>query len=1044
MNPSRRRRSLLLVVAVIASTLTFVTGGPASARMASAVPEVPEIVGRACDPGEGVTIVADFRELDPDAIRVGCAEGEQANGIEALVEAGFTIDDDAFDNGTICQIEGLPVEGYPTCWFDGFWGYWKTEDGDWSWSDVGAGNGPLPVDTVEAWSWTDEIDEETYEGPPPRISLDDVVNPTAPSTPDCTAIPQLPAITILHRDEVLPVTLADGGDVEVALVDEGADPADADHRILTELSLADESGPTRVVARRAGDDCPDAPIFDFTYDVRDAYAPRRNSEGAGAPSPAVERTSEDIIGWATGWENYVPGPNVSASFQNPDNAIGGGGGLVVLGDRGEITLTFEDPIVDRPGYDLAVFENGFEINGPNELDFLEFAYVEVSSNGTDFVRFDSGSRQTDPVGSFAGQRANLVGGLAGKDLKNWGTPFDLAALANKPSVRSGLVDLDAITHVRLVDVTGDGDDLDSFGRPIHDPHPTSGSGGFDLEGVAVLDQTPTDPPCAVDGSGGTDAALDWLACEIDRSGGHLPNFSGGPDHGLTLDAILAFAIHDRTDDPAAVAALDTIFEDVRDYTTDAAWGDGEGRTAGAIAKVLLAGLLMDADVTDVDGLDLEVELRGLLATDGPDEGRFSDRSSHDGSNGFGQTLAMLALSRTEEGVPEASVDFLLDQQCPNGGFRGAYNTPGGCTDDGAADPDYTAMAIAALDTAVQTTEVRTAIDDGANWLVSKQGESGGISGHPVFSPAENTNTSGIGAQALRSVGRTDAADAAADWVFGLQIVDGQNGDLADHLGAIAFTRAAFDDAIESGLPDQRLDQWRRATAQAVLVTAPSFGVAGDDPPIDEPRDAAESWILALHEDLLDRAATEAEIDAIRGRLDGGTPKRTIARELSATPEWVSTIVTRFYRDTLDRDPDAAGLAYWVDQIRTGKRTVANVAADFYSSGEYHARVGGTAEAWVTALYDALLHRAPDAPGLDHWVRRTAARGRRDVARSFYASAESRRDRVETLYRALLGRSADAEGRNHWAGRIATEGDLALAVHLTVSAEYQAKANIRFP
>ena len=38
----------------------------------------------------------------------------------------------------------------------------------------------------------------------------------------------------------------------------------------------------------------------------------------------------------------------------------------------------------------------------------------------------------------------------------------------------------------LVDVLGDGTNLDSEGDPIYDPHPPTGSAGFDLDAIAVL------------------------------------------------------------------------------------------------------------------------------------------------------------------------------------------------------------------------------------------------------------------------------------------------------------------------------------------------------------------------------------------------------------------------------------------------------------------------------------------------------------------------------------------------------------------------------
>ena len=70
--------------------------------------------------------------------------------------------------------------------------------------------------------------------------------------------------------------------------------------------------------------------------------------------------------------------------------------------------------------------------------------------------------------------------LAGKTLRGFGTPFDLRELAGTPGL-----DTRRVTHVRIVDVVGDGSSRDSYGNPIYDPFPTWGSGGFDLDGVGV-------------------------------------------------------------------------------------------------------------------------------------------------------------------------------------------------------------------------------------------------------------------------------------------------------------------------------------------------------------------------------------------------------------------------------------------------------------------------------------------------------------------------------------------------------------------------------
>jgi hypothetical protein len=313
---------------------------------------------------------------------------------------------------------------------------------------------------------------------------------TAPPLEECP-VPSVPVLSIIDDDEVLPVDIDGDGPVEVAVLPAGDDSAAADYEVTDSVALVGRSGPTRVLARSAATDCAVGAVFDAVYDVRSTYTGRPDL--VGSSSNAVAATSTVLTGWAGAVVDYQPGADVNPSFQTPANAVGPyGTDVVVLGNGGRITLGFDTPIIDGPGDDLAVFENGFT-SGTAELVYTELAYVEVSSNGTDFVRFDSASRQPDPVGSFAFQDPRLLGGLAGKDPGGWGTAFDLSVLSNTSAVRSGTVDLSAITHVRLVDVVGAPDyprpgdaSPDAFGRQIFDAHLTTGSGGFDLRAVGVL------------------------------------------------------------------------------------------------------------------------------------------------------------------------------------------------------------------------------------------------------------------------------------------------------------------------------------------------------------------------------------------------------------------------------------------------------------------------------------------------------------------------------------------------------------------------------
>ena len=72
------------------------------------------------------------------------------------------------------------------------------------------------------------------------------------------------------------------------------------------------------------------------------------------------------------------------------------------------------------------------------------------------------------------------------------TGIDLQDLisAGDPAVLSGVVDVDHILFVRVVDVIGDlagNATQDYMGRPVADPYPTTGEGsGMDLTGVAII------------------------------------------------------------------------------------------------------------------------------------------------------------------------------------------------------------------------------------------------------------------------------------------------------------------------------------------------------------------------------------------------------------------------------------------------------------------------------------------------------------------------------------------------------------------------------
>jgi len=257
-----------------------------------------------------------------------------------------------------------------------------------------------------------------------------------------------------------------------------------------------------------------------------------------------------FVAWATSVADYSPANDdlIDAQWKNASNALGpietvdSGGSvstanLVSLGDLsrsdiangvnpGSITLYFSTAITNGAGADFAVFENAMNSLYVSGSVFVELAYVEVSTDGVNFVRFPSISTNPErPVdadyfvtetqarqyGSYDPTNIyNLAGKSVNQDENSWGTPFDLSSLLTTTEVQNGVVDLSNICYVRIVDIPGTGDYTDSQGNPIYDAWETQGSGGFDLAGVGVINAAIPEPAHA--------AALLLLCALLHRTG----------------------------------------------------------------------------------------------------------------------------------------------------------------------------------------------------------------------------------------------------------------------------------------------------------------------------------------------------------------------------------------------------------------------------------------------------------------------------------------------------------------------------------------------
>ena len=94
----------------------------------------------------------------------------------------------------------------------------------------------------------------------------------------------------------------------------------------------------------------------------------------------------------------------------------------------------------------------------------------------------------------------------------------------------------------------------------------------------------------------------------------------------------------------------------------------------------------------------------------------------------------------------------------------------------------------------------------------------------------------------------------------------------------------------------------------------------------------------------------------------GTSKPLLADSASD----VNAFVTRFYQQCLGRQPDAVGLAGWVNALLNRSLTGSAVASGFINSQEFVSK-NLSNDAYLQVMYKAFFDRVPDPQGYSDWM-----------------------------------------------------------------------------
>ena len=202
--------------------------------------------------------------------------------------------------------------------------------------------------------------------------------------------------------------------------------------------------------------------------------------------------------------------------------------------------------------------------------------------------------------------------------------------------------------------------------------------------------------------------------------------------------------------------------------------------------------------------------------------------------------------------------------------------------------------------------------------------------------------------------------------------------------------------------------------------------------VDGP-DAA--YVERIYELFLGRTATPLEADLQVTELEQGPGRLNLTATLATSEYWAGDTLDRMYADVLGRPPDDEGRTYWMQEIGSGL-TLQDLGTYFYGSEEY-AAASGSNESYVSGLYRILLEREPDSEGLAYWVGLldSGEATPPDVAHSFYASIESRRDRSRALHQRIMGAAPSDEDAEEWAERLLAAGDVAVAAEMAASYDF---------
>jgi uncharacterized protein (TIGR03118 family) len=222
---------------------------------------------------------------------------------------------------------------------------------------------------------------------------------------------------------------------------------------------------------------------------------------------------------------------------------------------------------------------------------------------------------------------------------------------------------------------------------------------------------------------------------------------------------------------------------------------------------------------------------------------------------------------------------------------------------------------------------------------------------------------------------------------------------------------------------------------AITSTIVPIQVSTTPPPAAS--DANTAYINALYEDILGRAPDAAGLAYYQQQLASGASNASIAQSLWDSTEHRTDEVVEFYHEFLNRAPDAQGEQFWVNAFSSWGTEQIEVVGFLTSTPEFQNLHSGDT-AFVDGLYEEVLQRPADAAGASTWISDlTNGETPTQVVMDFVFGQEASTALVDGFYADFLHRAPDSASLQMWVNDLDTRALTAdqVAIQLLSSTEF---------